>query len=67
MFGKDVKTKVFDGLYKKKSILWTLPYWKDLPIRHCLDVMHIEKNLCDAILGTLLNKPNKTKESCESS
>ncbi|XP_010666303.1 uncharacterized protein LOC104883469 [Beta vulgaris subsp. vulgaris] len=27
----------------KQSIFWELPYWKDLLIRHNLDVMHIEK------------------------
>ena len=27
----------------KKNIFWELPYWKDLLLRHNLDVMHIEK------------------------
>ncbi|XP_004292076.1 PREDICTED: uncharacterized protein LOC101292088 [Fragaria vesca subsp. vesca] len=31
-------------------------------VRHILDVMHIEKNCCDAIIGTLLNIPGKTKD-----
>lgn len=31
-------------------------------VRHNLDVMHIEKNLCDKILGTLLNIGGKTKD-----
>jgi len=30
-------------------------------VRHYLDVMHIELNVCDSIIGILLNKPNKTK------
>ncbi|XP_074342445.1 uncharacterized protein LOC141680006 [Apium graveolens] len=30
--------------------------------RHNLDVMHIEKNLCDSILGTLLNMGGKSKD-----
>ena len=50
-----------DRLWKKNSIFWTLPYWRDLQVRHCLDVMHIEKNVCDAILETLINIPGKTK------
>ncbi|XP_062010496.1 uncharacterized protein LOC133726869 [Rosa rugosa] len=33
-----------------------------LPVRHCLDVMHIEKNVCDSLIGTLLNIPGKTKD-----
>ena len=49
-------------LWKKRSILWDLPYWKYLSVRHCLDVMHIEKNVCDSIVGTLLDMPGKTKD-----
>jgi hypothetical protein len=48
--------------WKKKSIFWDLPYWKHLEVRHCLDVMHIEKNVCDSLLGLLLNIPGKTKD-----
>ncbi|XP_078165505.1 uncharacterized protein LOC144560201 [Carex rostrata] len=37
-------------------------YWEYLEVRHCLDVMHIEKNVCDSLIGTLLNIPRKTKD-----
>ncbi|BBG93712.1 hypothetical protein Prudu_001807 [Prunus dulcis] len=30
--------------------------------RHALDVMHIEKNVCDSIIGTLLEIPGKNKD-----
>ena len=30
--------------------------------RHNLDVMHIKKNICDSILGTLLEIKGKTKD-----
>ncbi|CAN6569387.1 unnamed protein product [Malus baccata var. baccata] len=40
--------------WKKKSIFYELPYWRHLLIRHNLDVMHIEKNICDSLVGTLL-------------
>ncbi|XP_035842109.1 uncharacterized protein LOC118488833 [Helianthus annuus] len=33
-----------------------------LQVRHCLDVMHIEKNVCESLLGLLLNIPGKTKD-----
>ena len=33
-------------LWKKKSIFFRLPYWKDNLLRHNLDVMHIKKK-CD--------------------
>ena len=52
-----------DGNWKKKSIFFELPYWKTLVLRHNLDVMHIEKNVFDNILGTLLNLDGKTKDN----
>ena len=45
--------------WKKKSIFFQLPYWKTLILRHNLDVMHIEKNICDSIVGTLLSIDGK--------
>ena len=47
---------------EKKSILFDLPYWRILDVRHCIDVMHVEKNVCDSIIGTLLNIKGKTKD-----
>jgi hypothetical protein len=47
----------------KKSIFWNLPYWKDLMVHHAIDVMHVEKNVCEALVGTLLDIPGKTKDT----
>src|SRR5438034_1830090 len=53
--------------FKKLSIFFKyLPYWKDLDIRHAIDVMHVEKNVCDSILGILLDIKSKTKEGLKS-
>ena len=42
--------------FKKLSIFFKyLPYWKDLDILHAIDAMHVEKNVCDSILGILLD------------
>ncbi|XP_077250153.1 uncharacterized protein LOC143889727 isoform X1 [Tasmannia lanceolata] len=49
--------------WKKKSIFFSLPYWETLLLRHNLDVMHIEKNVCDSVIGTLLNIEGKTKDT----
>ncbi|XP_073224719.1 uncharacterized protein [Cicer arietinum] len=49
--------------WKKKSILFTLPYWQHNVLRHNLDVMHIEKNVCDNIIGTLLHLDGKSKDN----
>ncbi|XP_022031474.1 uncharacterized protein LOC110932449 [Helianthus annuus] len=61
VLGKRSHTEQRDN-WKKRSIFWDLPYWKSLEVRHCLDVMHIEKNVCDSLLGLLLNIPGKTKD-----
>jgi hypothetical protein len=53
-----------DDMWKKQSIFWELPYWKDLDIRHSIDVIHIEKNACKSLLRTLLNTHKKTRDHC---
>ncbi|KAK3188767.1 hypothetical protein Dsin_028328 [Dipteronia sinensis] len=53
-------------LWKKKSIFFELPYWKDMLVRHNLDVMHIEKNICDSIISTLLDVKGKSKDGLNS-
>ncbi|XP_019253852.1 PREDICTED: uncharacterized protein LOC109232540 [Nicotiana attenuata] len=68
MFGKGQKKRRRDsgGPWKKKSIFFELPYWTHNKLRHNLDVMHIEKNICDSLLGTLLDIPGKTKDHVNS-
>ena len=51
--------------WKKNSIFFELEYWKKLHVRHCLDVMHIEKNVCMNLIGTLLDIPGKTKDGLQ--
>ncbi|XP_066381574.1 uncharacterized protein [Miscanthus floridulus] len=47
---------------KKQSIFFQLLYWEKNKLRHNLDVMHLEKNLCDNLIGTLMDIPSKTKD-----
>lgn len=49
--------------FSRRTVLFDLPYWSNLKLRHNLDVMHIEKNICDNLLGTLLNIEGKTKDT----
>ncbi|XP_028066963.1 uncharacterized protein LOC114269797 [Camellia sinensis] len=49
--------------WSKRSIMFDLPYWKTLKLRHNLDVMHIEKNICDNVVGTLLSVDGKNKDT----
>ena len=48
---------------RKKSIFFELPYWEHHLIHHNLDVMHIEKNVCDNILWTVVGVPGKCKDN----
>jgi len=50
---------------KKKSVFFDLPYWSDLDVKHCIDIMHVEKNVCDSLIGTLLNIKGKTKDGLQ--
>ncbi|XP_021739799.1 uncharacterized protein LOC110706214 isoform X1 [Chenopodium quinoa] len=61
-FGKDVKHPKRADNWRKISIFFELPYWSRLLLRHNLDVMHIEKNVFDNILGTLLDIRGKSKD-----
>ncbi|XP_010451613.1 PREDICTED: uncharacterized protein LOC104733759 [Camelina sativa] len=47
--------------WKKRSIFFDLPYWKYLHVRHNIDVMHVEKNMSDALLSILMHS-GKSKD-----
>ncbi|PKU65335.1 hypothetical protein MA16_Dca001225 [Dendrobium catenatum] len=49
--------------WTKKSIFWSLPYWRTNLIRHNLDVMHIEKNVFDNIFYTVMDIKEKSKDN----
>nr|GEU42437.1 hypothetical protein [Tanacetum cinerariifolium] len=50
--------------YWKKFNIWyrKLRYWRHNSVSHCIDFMHVEKNVCESLVGTLLNVPGKTKD-----
>ncbi|XP_039119156.1 uncharacterized protein LOC120255387 [Dioscorea cayenensis subsp. rotundata] len=53
-------------LWKKRSIFFDLPYWEHILLRNNLDVMHIEKNICENIVGTILDIDGKSKDNMKS-
>ncbi|XP_030931212.1 uncharacterized protein LOC115957126 [Quercus lobata] len=68
IFGKRQKKQFLEGHgkfhnWKKHSIFFELPYWRTLLLRHNLDVMHVEKNIFDSVIGTIMNIKDKTKDS----
>jgi len=44
---------------EEKLIFFDLPYWSKLEVRHCIDVMRVEKNVCDSLIVTPLNISGK--------
>lgn len=48
--------------WKNRSIFFELSYWKYNYMCHCLDVMHIEKNVRVNVLYTILDVPGKSKD-----
>ncbi|XP_062113418.1 uncharacterized protein LOC133824536 [Humulus lupulus] len=66
---KDDKQQMKDACYenntnwRRKSIFWELEYWPKLKLRHNLDVMHIEKNICDSVVGTIVSIDGKSKDT----
>ena len=47
--------------WTKRSIFFELSYWSRLLLHHKLGVMHIEKNICDNLVGMLLNIEEKPR------
>ncbi|GJR86322.1 putative transposase-associated domain-containing protein [Tanacetum coccineum] len=53
-----------NGVYWKKFNIWyrKLKYWRHNPVPHCIDFMHVEKNVAESIVRTLLHVSGKTKD-----
>ncbi|KAL6554186.1 hypothetical protein OROMI_019859 [Orobanche minor] len=61
-FGKLVGDQGFPYNWKKRSIFYELPYWESNLLRHNLDLMHIEKAVCDKLAFTFLGS-DKSKDN----
>ncbi|XP_038707274.1 uncharacterized protein LOC120002584 [Tripterygium wilfordii] len=59
----DKVSGVKKGTWKKRSVFFEVPYWGFNLLRHNLDVMHIEKNVCDNLVSTSLNIDKKSKDN----
>lgn len=61
-FTKPSTVELLTRGWKKMSISFELLYWWLLYVRHFLDIMYIEKNIYDSVIGKLLNGLGKTKD-----
>ena len=48
---------------RKNIVFFSVTILETLLLGHKLDVMHIEKNVCDNIIGTLFNIDGKTNDN----
>ena len=61
--GKEAKgAKTTPGCMEDEVRVLGLAYWPILGTPHCLDLMHIMKNVFESLFGTLLNMPERTKD-----
>ena len=61
--GKKRKREADELNWRKKIIFWELPYRLSLLLRHNLDVMHVEKNMCDSLSGIIMKIDGKSKDT----
>jgi hypothetical protein len=44
--------------FKKQSIFFQyLPYWPELKVPHAIDAMHVQKNVFESLMATLMDTP----------
>ena len=53
-------------IFKRRSIWFKLPYWKDLMLWNNFDVMHIGKNVYENFVNTFLGTDGKSKDNLNS-
>ena len=49
--------------WTQMSGLWRLPYMDDLFLPHNIDMIHLEKNIAEALWGTIMDILDKTKDN----
>ncbi|XP_052623770.1 uncharacterized protein LOC128129137 [Lactuca sativa] len=52
----------FELNWSKKSIFFELEYWSSLELKHNFDLMHVEKNVGESLVGTSLTN-DKSKDT----
>ena len=54
---RDRSTPPVEGVpFKKQSIFFQyLPYWSDLEVPHAIYAMHVQKNVFECLIGTLMD------------
>ncbi|XP_059280969.1 uncharacterized protein LOC132034590 [Lycium ferocissimum] len=59
---EDVGNKISKVIMHGRKKYIELPYWEFNSLDHSIDAMHIEKNVCDNVINTLLIETGKSKD-----
>jgi hypothetical protein len=64
---RDRSTPPIPGVRFKKQLIFFqyLPYWLDLEAPHAIDAMHVQKNVFESFIATLMDT-GKTKDGLKS-
>jgi hypothetical protein len=56
-------TPPIEGVPFKKQLIFFqyLPYWPELEVPHAIDAMHVQKNVFESLMATLMDTP-KSKD-----
>ncbi|XP_023752225.2 uncharacterized protein LOC111900576 [Lactuca sativa] len=60
--GGEPKQQDYELNWSKRSIFFELEYWSSLQLKHNIDAMHVQKNVDESLLGTLLMN-DKSKDT----
>ena len=63
---EDIYEHSAEKTFKKRSVFFQLEYWETLLVRNNLDIMHIEKNVFDNIVHTILDVDKRSKDNLNS-
>lgn len=63
---EDIYEHSVEKTFKKRSVFFQLEYWETLLVRNNLDIMHIEKNVFDNIVHTILDVDKRSKDNLNS-
>ncbi|XP_051222138.1 uncharacterized protein [Lolium perenne] len=52
-----------EGTFKRRSVFFQLEYWQTLLVRYNLDIMHVQKNVFENIMNTILDVDQRSKDN----
>jgi hypothetical protein len=60
---EDIYIHSVEETFKKRSVFFQLEYWPTLLVRHNLDIMHVQQNVFEKIVNTILDVDQRSKDN----